>query len=267
MDLDPTVVRALVRRDLLIAGSYRLSFGLEAVYGVLGLFLYYFISRTFDDISSSDLGQAPSYFAFAAAGIIVGTVLNATTTSVGYRIREEQTTGTLEALAATPVSSLELSLGLVGFPFLFACAQAGFYLAVAAAFMGLDASGASWPGLVIVLLASAAALAPIGILSGAAVLVLKRGQMVSAALVYLMTLLGGMLFPVSVLPSWLQPLADAVPLRYALDGTRDALFTGSGWEGDAAVLAVWAVVLWPLALLAFDRAGAFARRAGSLSEY
>ncbi len=120
MHLSPTVVRALVRRDLLITGSYRLSFGLEAAYGVLGLVLYYFISRTFDDVSSTDLGQAPSYFAFVAVGVVVGTVLDATTSSVGYRVREEQTTGTLEALASTPASSIELSVGLVGFPFVFA---------------------------------------------------------------------------------------------------------------------------------------------------
>ena len=200
---------------------------------MLGLVLYYFISRTFDDVSSSDLGGAPSYFSFAAVGFVLGTVIVGTTTSVGYRIREEQTTGTLEALAATPVGSTELSVGLVGFPFVFALAQAAFYLA-AASIMGLDASNASWGGLVVVLLVSGVALAPIGVLAGAAVLVFKRGQMIAGAIVYLMTLLGGMLFPVSVLPEWLQPLADLVPLRYALDGARDALFAGSGWEGDAA---------------------------------
>jgi ABC-2 type transport system permease protein len=262
-----TATRALVRRDFLITRSYRLAFGLEAVYGVLGLLLYYFISRTFDDVSSSDLGDAPSYFDFAAVGLVVGTVVVATTTSVGYRVREEQTTGTLEALAVTPVGSMELSVGLVGFPFLFASVQAAFYLAVAALFLGLDVSDTSWGGLVVVLLASAVALAPIGVLAGAAVLVLKRGQMIAGAIVYLMTLVGGMLFPTSVLPEWLQPLSQLVPLRYALDGARDALFAGTGWETDVAVLLIWAVVLWPVALLAFERAGAHARRVGSLSEY
>jgi ABC-2 type transport system permease protein len=262
-----TAIRALVRRDLLITASYRLSFGLEAVYGVLGLVLYYFISRTFGDVGSSELGDAPSYFAFAAVGIVVGTVLDASTSSIGYRMREEQTTGTLEALAATPLGPVELSVGLIGFPFLFASVQATFYLSVASVLLGLDVSNASWAGLVIVLLVSGAALAPIGILAGAAVLVLKRGQMIAGAIVYLMSILGGMLFPVSVLPEWLQPLANLVPLRYALDGSRDALFTGSGWQQDAVVLVVWAMLLWPAALFVFDRAGGRARRAGSLAEY
>jgi ABC-2 type transport system permease protein len=262
-----TATKALVRRDFLITRSYRLAFGLEAVYGVLGLLLYYFISRTFEDAASSDLGDAPSYFDFAAVGLVVGTVVVATTTSVGYRVREEQTTGTLEALAVTPVGPVELSVGLVGFPFLFASLQAAFYLAVAALFLGLDVSDASWGGVVVVLLASALALAPIGVLAGAAVLVLKRGQIIAGAIVYLMTLVGGMLFPTSVLPDWLQWLSQLVPLLYAFDGARDALFTGSAWENDIAVLLSWAIVLWPCSLLAFDRAGAHARRVGSLSEY
>jgi ABC-2 type transport system permease protein len=260
-------IRALIRRDLLITRSYRLSFGLAAVYGVLGLVLYYFISRTFEDVDSGNLGSAPSYFAFAAVGIVVGTVLDASTTGVGYRLREEQTTGTLEALAATPIGSVELSVGLVGFPFLFASLQATFYLAFAAIFLGLDVSNASWMGFVVVLFVAGLALAPVGVLAGAAVLVLKRGQMIAGAIVYLMTLLGGMLFPVSVLPEWLESLAKLVPLLYALDGARDALFTGSDWEGDAAVLAVWALMLWPASLFVFERAGNRARRAGSLSEY
>jgi ABC-2 type transport system permease protein len=261
-----TAISALIRRDFLITASYRLSFGLEAAYGVLGLALYFFISRTFDDVGSSDLGDAPSYFAFAAVGVVVGTILDASTSSVGYRMRDEQTTGTLEALAATPLGSTQLAVGLVGFPFLFAAVQATFYLFVAS-LLGLDLSNADWGGLVIVLLLSGAALAPLGVLAGAAVLVLKRGQLVAGTLVYLMSIIGGMLFPISVLPEWLQPLAEVIPLRYAFDGSRDALFAGGGWEGDALALAVWALFLWPAGLLVFDRAGARARRAGSLAEY
>jgi ABC-2 type transport system permease protein len=265
--LSPIVVSALARRELLIAVSYRMSLLLTLGYGVLGLALYYFISRTFEGVSSSDLGAAPSYFAYAAVGIVVGTMVDATSSSVGTRMREEQTTGTLEALATTPMSSLELPVGVVSFPFVFATMQAGVYLLVASLWMSLDTSHTSWTGLALVLVAAGAALAPIGVLAGAAVIALKRGQMISAITVYLMSILGGMLFPVSVLPGWLQPLANLMPVKYAFDGARDALFSGAEWETDALILAAWAVVLWPAAIVLFDRAGAFAKRKGSLSEY
>jgi ABC-type uncharacterized transport system permease subunit len=76
-----------------------------------------------------------------------------------------------------------------------------------------------------------------------------------------------MVFPVSALPDWLAPLAAAVPIRYAFDGAREALFVGSGWSGDVAILLAWSAVLWPVSLLLFDRGLAFAKRAGSLGQY
>ena len=267
MFLNTTTIRALVRRDGLVVRSYRLGFVLEISYGVLDLALYFFISRTFEDLSSTDLGSAPTYFAFAAVGVIIGAVLDATSSSVGYRIREEQVTGTLEVLSTAPVTPLELSLGVVGFPFAFAALRAGFYLIIAAALMDLDVSNVSWPGLALVLVASGAALAPIGILAGATVLVFKRGHIIAGTIVYLMTILGGMVFPVSVLPDWIEPLASIVPLTYAFDGARDAFFAGGGWAYDVLVLTAWALILWPTAVFLLGRASAFARTAGSLSEY
>ena len=70
--------------------------------------------------------------------------------------------------------------------------------------MGLDVGSTSWPGIVLVFLATGAAMAPIGILAGAAVLVMKRGQLISGTLVFLMSILAGMVFPVSVLPDGLE---------------------------------------------------------------
>jgi len=267
MSVNPTVVAALVRRDRLIAMSYRLSFLLELFHGIVGLALYYFISRTFEGFSSSDLGPAPTYFAYAAVGIVMGGVLDATSTSVGYRIREEQVTGTLEAVSTAPVTPIELCLGLMGFPFIFASARAAFYLVVAAILMGLDVGNTSWIGIVLVFLATGVAMAPIGILAGAAVLVMKRGQLISATIVYLMSILAGMVFPITVLPDALQALSALIPLRYAFDGARQALFTGSGWEDDVLALIAFAVVLWPLSVFLFGKAALWARRAGSLSEY
>ena len=91
-------IRALVRRDAMVAVSYRTVFVLEVFFGVVELVMYFFISRTFADLSESELGAAPSYFGFAVIGILLGAVLIAMSSSVGYRLRDEQVTGTLEAL-------------------------------------------------------------------------------------------------------------------------------------------------------------------------
>lgn len=167
----------------------------------------------------------------------------------------------------TPVTPYELCVGLIGFPFAFAAVRACFYLVVSAAFFHLDVPHTNWIGLALVLVASGVAIAPIGILAGAAVLTVKRGDALAATLMYLMAIIAGMVFPVAVLPSWLQALARLVPLTYAFNGARDALFTGSGWETDLLVLLAWAAVLWPVALLVFARAFTYSKRAGSLAQY
>ena len=262
-----TVIGALVRRDARIATSYRLSFALELFFGVLDLVLYFFISRTFAGLGSTNLGAAPTYFAFAVVGIVIAAVLTATSSSVSYRIRDEQVTGTLEALAASPATSFEVCVGLVGFPFAFALARAGLYLALAATVMDLDVSRADWFGLGLIMLATGAAIAPIGILAGAAALTIKRGHVFSATAVILMTIVGGMVFPVAVLPDWLEWVSRLSPLRYAFDGARDAVFAGNGWGLEVLVLCAIALALWPIALALFSKSLGLARKRATLAEF
>jgi ABC-2 type transport system permease protein len=261
------VVAAIIRRDWAATRSYHLAFVLDAFFGLLELATYYFISQTLGDFTPEDLEGAPTYFAFAAIGAVIANVIQAATSGIGERLRQEQLTGTLEALLTNPLTSIELCLGLTGFPYLFAYARTIVYLAVACLFMNLDVSHTSWPGLVAVLVSAGFALSTLGILAGAVVLVLKRGDVLIGTLVFGMTLLSGSVFPISALPDWLEPIAEIIPIRFALDGARSALFTGTGWAADAALLAAFGAVALPLCLLAFSRAVSFAKRAGSLAQY
>jgi ABC-2 type transport system permease protein len=261
------VVGAIVRRDYLITRSYRLPFILDAFYGVLEVAVYFFISRTFHGFTPGTLQGAPSYFAFAATGIAVSVVVVAAASGLAQRLREEQLTGTLEALVAQPVTSAELSLGLAGFPLLFALVRAAFYLAVAGIWMDLDLSRTSWPGLILILLVTGTSLSVLGILTGAVVLVLKRGDVLANMILFGMTILCGAVFPISVLPDWLEPLGRILPLRFAFDGARAALFQGEGWGNDFLVLVVFSAVGLGVAIATFDLALRTSRSAGSLGQY
>jgi len=261
------VVAAIIRRDYLITRSYRLPFFLDAFYGLLELAVYFFISRTFHGFEPASLEGAPSYFAFAAVGIAVAVVVAAAASGLASRLREEQLTGTLEALAAQPVTTTEMCLGLAGFPLLFAVVRAAIYLSVAAVWMDIDLSQTSWAGLLLVLLATGTSLSVLGVLSGALVLVLKRGEVLATMLLFGMTVLCGSVFPISALPDWLEPIGKILPLRFAFDGARAALFRGEGWGKDFLVLLVFSAAGLPLAISVFGRALRFGRKAGSLGQY
>ena len=106
------VVAAVVRRDYHVARSYRLPFALDLLYGVINLVVFFFISRTFLGASTASLDGAPDYFAFAAVGVALTIVIGAATAGLAARIREEQLTGTLEALLTQPLTTMEIALGL-----------------------------------------------------------------------------------------------------------------------------------------------------------
>jgi ABC-type multidrug transport system permease subunit len=261
------VFGAIVWRDYLTKRSYRLGFALDVFNGLLTLSIYFFISRFFNEPDRAALNHAPTYFAFAAAGVLVAGLINSGSVDMGLRLREEQLTGTFETLAAQPVSSSEVCLGLVGFPFLFAVARALVYFVIISAAMGLDLLRVSWIGLVVILLATGAAFAGIAIAAAASILIIKRGEMIVSMLIGVMIIFSGSVFPISSLPSWLEPLARFLPPHVAFDGVRNALFRGTDWGLDALALLGVAAVGIPLATGIFGRALRVAQRSGSLGEY
>jgi ABC-2 type transport system permease protein len=261
------VVLAMFRRDILVTRSYRLAFVLDVVFGLLNLALFFFISRTFARVGGANLHGAPTYFAYASVGIAITIVVDAASAGLAHRIRDEQLTGTLEALLMQPVTTAEVSFGLAGFPFAFAMLRAVFYLLVAAVWFHLDLGRASWPGFALVLIVSGVAFSGLGVLLGAAVLVIKRGDVLVGLVIFAIGLISGALFPIAVLPAWLEPIGKVMPTRFAFDGLRAAMFVGSGWWTDVAVLTVYSVVGIPLAIWVFGRALNFAQRQGSLGQY
>ena len=261
------VLLALAKRDFSISRSYRASFVLEVIYGSAEILLFFFISQTFESVRVADLHGAPSYFAFAAVGIAVTVVLQATTTALANNIRSEQLTGTLEALVVQPINGGELALGLAAYAFLEAIVKAAFYITVPAVLLGVDLGDASWIGFVVMLLATGLALTSIGILIGAAAVVVKSTSVLAGVVTLGLGLVSGAFYPISVLPGWVEAIGKVMPTRYAYDGLRAALYTGSGWERSALILVAIAVASLPIAIWCFERAIALSRRSGSLGQY
>ena len=259
-------VLTLVRREYASRRTYRLAFLLDLMFGVANLLVYYFISRTLEVAAGSNLG-VPSYFAYALVGIAITNVIGAASTGLAYRIREEQFTGTLEALMVQPVTLTELSAGLAGYPFLFSMGRAAIYILVGGSLLGIDFGRTDWVGFAVMLLVSALAFGALGIILGGVMLVVKRGEALVGLFTYALGILGGAFFPISALPSWLEPIARIVPTRFAFEGLRRAIFLGEHWARDALILLVMGIVALPLATYFFSRAVDHTRRTGTLTQY
>jgi ABC-2 type transport system permease protein len=261
------IVRTLIAREYASRRTYRLAFLLDLLFGIANLLVYYFISRTLSIGQNSDLGSAPTYFAFALVGIAITNVIGAAATGLAYRIREEQFTGTLEALLVQPITLNELSTGLAGYPFLFSMARAAFYIVVGGGLLGVSFANADWLGFVLMLLSSALAFGSLGIMLGGLILVVKRGEALVGVTMYALGILGGAFFPISALPSWLEPIVSILPTHFAFHGLRAAIFLGKDWETDALVLFLFGAVSLPVANYLFRRAVDHTRARGTLNQF
>jgi ABC-2 type transport system permease protein len=260
-------VLALLRRDLAVGRSYRVGLAVDLLFGLLNMAVFYFISRTLRPASGESLAGASSYFAYVAVGVAIVTVIGSTSVLLARNVREEQLTGTLEALAAAPVSAAETALGLAGYPFVGAVARAAIYVVGADLVFGLGLSSPDWLGFLIVLTAALAMIAALGMAMGALVLLVKRAEGLLAMITFALGFLGGAYFPRGRLPGVLEAVSEVTPTRFAFDGARSALIQGHGWGGDVlALLAIGAVGL-PLAVAAFAAALELARRRGTLARY
>jgi ABC-2 type transport system permease protein len=263
----PWAILAFARRDAKTSTSYRAALVFDLVLSAITLIIYYYISKLFARPAQASLSGAPTFFSFVAVGVSVAVIVSAGSVGLAASLRQEQFTGTLEALAVKPVTTTEMAFGLAIYPFLFSMVRCAIYIAIAAGLLGADFSNIDPLGFVLGILLTGLALVSVGITMGALVFVVKRGEAVSGILVSFLVLLGGAYFPVTIFPAAIEAVARVVPTRFAFDGVRAAVFRGEGWVEPLLKLLAFGVVSLPIAVFLFDRAIRFAKRRGSLAQY
>jgi ABC-2 type transport system permease protein len=115
-----------------------------------------------------------------------------------------------------------------------------------------------------------AAFSAVGLAAASVMVLAKRTGVLIGLVGSAFALLGGVLYPISVLPRPLELLAEALPMVHGLDGVRLALVSHPdlGAIGrDALILVAFAATLVPISLESFRLAIRRARRTGSLSHY
>ncbi len=245
---------ALIRRDYQERRTFRFAIAFDLVFGMLNLVVFFYISHVLRRPSTGQLHGAHTYFEFAAVGLAYMLVIQAASAGLARRVREEELTGTLEALCTQPVRSPALAFGLAGFQYLFAIARAAGYLLITGLWLGLGIRHPSWIGAITTMAVSSLALTAIGILLAAIVVAARQGEAIVSVAVFALGFLGGAYFPISVLPAWLRALSYLTPTRYALDALRTSLYGGGDWIGRVGVLVGFCSIALPVALLAFRQA-------------
>lgn len=262
---------AFLRRDFLTALSYRVYF----VSDVLGLFsqalLFYFVSKMIDTNELPAYGGSPTtYLEFVVVGVAVGVFVQFALTRVAAALRQEQLQGTLESMLVTPTAPGTIQLGSVVFDLVYIPVRTIVFLGAMSIVFGLGFEASGVLPALLVLLAFIPFVWGLGVVGAAAILTIRRGSGVAAIVGGLLALFSGAYFPLTLLPGWLQQLAEWNPIAVALDGLRSSLLGGADWSetaGDLAVLVPMSLVSVLVGLAAFRLALRHERSRGTLGVY
>lgn len=262
---------AFVRRDFYWNLSYPLSFAWEACGIFFSVTTFYFIGALFGPSALPYLEDYQvDYFSFVLVGIAFQSYLGTATGAFSVAITQGRVTGTLEAMLVTPTPPVHILLYSSLWPFLQTSWDVLVYLLFGALVFQVNLGNVNLVSVSVVLVLTILAFSCFGILSASFTLVSKRGDPLAFILGTLSALVGGVYYPITVLPDWLQTVAHLLPLTYALRGMRHALLQGHSvilLLPDLLALLGFFVILLPVAGAALRYAIRRAKTAGTAFHY
>lgn len=264
-------ISAFLKKDFLIESSYKLAFILN-IFGVLfSVLSYFFIDKLFGQKLVSHLEEfGINYFSYVLLSMAFFSYIGVGLGSFSNRIRLEQLQGTLEAILLTPtgISTILLSLGV--WNLIMATLDLLIYIGLGIFLFKIDFSNVNIISTLVILFLTIVSFSGLGILSASFIIIFKRGNPLSWIINSIEGLIGGVYFPITVLPHWLQFLAQFLPITYAIKAVQLAVFRGYALNQllrEIVFLLLFSCLLLPLSLKAFTYSLKKARKDGSLTAY
>jgi ABC-2 type transport system permease protein len=139
---------------------------------------------------------------------------------------------------------------------------------VVALFFGLSFPHADFGAALLLLAVASVSFVGIGMVTAVLPLISpEKGAQLGFVAQGLLLVVSGVYYPVSVMPEWMQWLANVSPATYALEGIRRAVLDDAGvgdvWGDLWPLLAMGAVAI-PLGLAIFRAGERYAKRTGKL---
>lgn len=235
------------------------------------MLVFYFIAKLFtNDTHPLLLSYGGDYFSFVFIGIAFSSYIGVGMGSFAINLRNEQLTGTLESLLVTPNSISSIIFYLSAWNFVFATFEILIYVVLGIFVFGVKLTGANLVAAIFILFLSMASFMGFGMIAASVVMIFKRGNPVSWVFGNVSDLLGGVYFPVAVLPSFIQPISCLFPVTYAVRAMRHALLQCYSFKmllPDILMLVMFCFVLIPLGFFLFKKAISITKYQGTLIQY
>ncbi len=257
---------AVLRRDLHVYLTYRTRLVSQVMTAVFSLALFYYVSRL---VHLNGFKSHSSYFGFVVVGLALVSVMYSCFLIPEF-VRQELVAGTFDRLLLSPFGGVRGVMAMTLFPLILSFAMAALTLALGCVVFGLQLHWSTVPVAVPVMALALLAFLPFGLLFAALTVVVKQGNVGASWVIALMALTGGVYFPVTVLPQWLQTVSKMQPFTPATSVLRHLLVdspVATAVGPSLLKLALFAGVLLPASILILSSAIRVGQRRGTIIEY
>ena len=264
-------IKSFLLKDYLIESSYKLNFVLTFVNSTFPIISIYFLGRLISSPHTISLEKyGGKYFPFALIGVAFTRFFQLAVDTFSGNIKRAQMAGCLEAILSAKTGAKTVVLLSSLYSFLSAGVQLFFMFFLGLVFFDFDLSNTNFPATVLILFSSMITFISLGVLSAAGTVVFKQGEPIGWLFGILSALLGGAMFPVSIMPLWLQWFAKVFPITYTLDALRLATLRNYSilqLREQLLILTSMAIILFPVSLKIFEWTIEKGKREGTLIQY
>ncbi len=214
-----------IKKDFLWEFSYKISFYGQFLGMFLTLITFFFLSKTFEANQSIHLNAyANNYFLFSIIGIAFLDHCSNLVRSLSTSIRNAQAFGYIDTILLSQRSTIFVMFCMLAYPYIKGNLKFILYLLFASLISDFPLPLHTYALASLILFCSSLFFLGIAFLSGAFVLVYKQADPTNYLINILISLFSGIIYPVTVLPGYLQAISEIIPATYSLDLLRSVIF-------------------------------------------
>ena len=259
-------------KDFKIAISYKAQFAFSIISIFITILTFFLISKLIDSGDSIYLIEYSSYMFFLIFGVISAEISMILITNPSKNIREMQLTGVFEELIASGknISVIILSTFIYPISWLFLRVLVYIIVGVFIFNINIELSNLSYVT-IISSLVFAISMIGIGLISISSIITIKSGNYIGAMYLSTSSLLGGIAYPISVLPEQIRFMSELLPTTHFLNIFRldaiNAKLTFTEIADDFRLLLFLSLLFFSFGLYLLKISIKIAKRHGSLLYY
>lgn len=211
---------AFFKKDLINQTSYRLSFFLNILSIFIAVYVFFIFSKLFEGSNNYLEKFGNNYFFFLIIGISISDVVLRISSVINTEVRNYQLTGMFEEIINLKAPIIELLSYSFIYPIVFSIFRLLIFLLFAVIFFDLPLDFTNIGLIMFAISLTLISCIGIAYIAGAYALAFKKGNPLSAINQLSVMILGGVFFPTTILPDWLNYISQFIPITHALEIIR-----------------------------------------------